>query len=108
MLFYVSVGRCKSLGSLKSFPGYEPQLSGPGVLGFLILSFLRCTPGGDCYTGLAVGTPFVSILSSLRAHHPGGHNVMAWWLQYPLFTESLLIVLVLSCHLFTTPFWMDI
>ena len=36
--------------------------------------------------GLAVGSPFVSILSSLRAHHLGA--VVAWWLQYPLFTDT--------------------
>jgi len=26
----------------------------------------------------------------LRAHHGGGSNVMAWWLQYPLITDLLL------------------
>ena len=33
--------RGKSVGSLKSFLGYAPQLSGAGILGFLILSLLR-------------------------------------------------------------------
>ena len=39
--------------------------------------------------------PFVSILSSLRAHRLGSCNVMAWWLQHPLFTEMAGNVLVL-------------
>ena len=82
---FLYMGRCKSLGSPKLFLCYVPQLSGVSVLCFLILSFLRYTIGDDCYTGLAVGTPFVSTLSSLRTHHPGGHKVMAWWLQYPSF-----------------------
>ena len=35
------MGRFKSLGSLKSFLCYAPQLSGASTLCFLILSFLR-------------------------------------------------------------------
>ena len=52
----------------------------------------------DCQMGLAVGSPFISILSSLRAHHPGGCNVMAWWLQHPLFTDMAGNILVLSAY----------
>ena len=37
--------------------------------------------------GLAVGSPFGATLSSLKAHHLGGYDVMAWWLQRPLFTD---------------------
>ena len=54
---FVCMGRCKSLGSLKSFLCYAPQLSGASILCFLILS-------------------------SFRAHHrwrgPGG---VMWWLE---------------------------
>ena len=38
--------------------------------------------------GLAVGSPFVSILSSLRAHFQGGcSGYQAIRLQHPLFTD---------------------
>ena len=55
------IGRCKSLGSLKSFPWYAPQLSGGSVLCFPILGFLRCAPGwwwwGWLLDGLGNGPP---------------------------------------------------
>ena len=38
---FLCMGRCKSLGSLKSYLWYAPQLSGVSILSFLILSFLR-------------------------------------------------------------------
>ena len=39
-----------------------------------------CTAGGGC-------THSGSILSSLRAYCQGSCNVVAWWLQHPLFTD---------------------
>ena len=39
---------------------------------------------------LAAGSLFVSILSSLRAHHWGA-TVAAWWLQHPLFTDIIIV-----------------
>ena len=59
---FLCMGRCKSLGLLKSFLWYAPQLSGDSILCFLILS-------------------------SLRVHCRCGCNVMAWRLQHPLFTD---------------------
>ena len=89
------MGRCKSLGSLKSFLWYAPQPSGASILSilcFLILSLLRVYHWGGgagvegCSDwGLGSGSPFVSILSSLQAHRP--RCVVAWWLQHPLFTD---------------------
>ena len=38
---FLCMGRCKSLGSLKSFLSYAPQLSGARILGFLIQSPFR-------------------------------------------------------------------
>ena len=38
---FLCMGRCKSLGSLKSFLWYAPQLSGASILCFHFLSFLR-------------------------------------------------------------------
>ena len=42
--------------------------------------------------GLGSGQPFVSILSSPRAHHSGSRNVMVWWLPHPLFTDRQVVV----------------
>ena len=38
---FLCMGRCKSLGSLKSVLSYAPQLSGARILGFLIQSPFR-------------------------------------------------------------------
>ena len=43
---FLCMGRCKSLGSLKSFLSYAPQLSGARILGFLIQSPFRVYPRG--------------------------------------------------------------
>lgn len=51
-----------------------------GTIGAL----LGAAAAAEGLMGLAVGSPLVSILGPLRAHHMGGHNVMAWWLQHPL------------------------
>ena len=148
---FLCVGRCKSLGSLKSFLWHEPQLSGASILCFLFLflflfltngllelvgvffnfyfilahrwlttlCYFRCTAKWFSYTRiysfsnslwflilsllrvhcrvgwgdggsgwLLDGGHPVHILSSLRAHLRGGCNVMAWWLQHPLFTDT--------------------
>ena len=55
----------------------------------------RCTFGGDHRSWHPVST-----LSFLRATHPGGYNVMVWWLQHPLFTGNTLVLIILfSCSL---------
>ena len=75
---FLRMGRCKSLGSLKSFLCYAPQLSGASVLFLLILSPPQGAQLGMAAMaeGLAVGSlaarkPFVTMLSSRRAHHRG-------------------------------------
>ena len=66
---FLCMGRCKSLGSLKSFLSYAPKLSGVSILCSCILSFLGAHPRGEwlqsdaCY--MAGG---LSFLSSFRVH----------------------------------------
>ena len=66
---FLCMGRCKSLGSLKSFLWYAPQLSGASILCFHTLSFLRAhrcrewlQSDGSQMAGI------LSFLSSLRDH----------------------------------------
>ena len=90
---FLCMGRCKSLGSLKSFLWYAPQLSGDSILCFPILSLLRVHRQEWLQRwlldGFGSGQPvsLVSIPSSLRAHPPGSCNVMAWWLHHPLVSD---------------------
>ena len=77
------MGRCKSLGSLRSFLWYAPQLSGASVLCFYLLPFLRAhcrewlQSGGCNLMPARWQVFFVSFLSSLRAH-----QLTRWrWLQ---------------------------
>ena len=75
-----ALGRCKSLGSLKSFLCPVPQLSGARILCFLILSLFRVPRNLVGSGGLLTAkwqAFFVSILSSLWAYLPGSCNVMA-------------------------------
>ena len=74
------MGRCKSLGSLKSLLWYVPQPSGASILSFLIMSLFRVHTGGrsgegkgggSCSSWLLDGGHPVSILTSLRAHLQG-------------------------------------
>ena len=77
--------RCKSLGSLK-------LLCASALWG---QCFVRSHPeslqGASLEWGFSGwwldGRHPGSSLNSLRAHIRGGCNVMAWWLQYPLFTD---------------------
>lgn len=83
---FLYMGRCKSWGSLKPLLWYAPQLPGSRILLLSILSPFRVPRGAAAVAeGLAAGSAFLSILSSLRAHHQGDCIVMAWWLQHPLF-----------------------
>ena len=50
---FLCMRRCKSLGSLKSFLCYAPQLSGASILCFLILSFLKLHRWGGCSLTMA-------------------------------------------------------
>ena len=50
---FLCMGRCKSLGSLKSFPWSAPLLSGAGVL-----CFLGALHPGDCNATAMAATPF--------------------------------------------------
>ena len=76
---FLCMGRCTSLGSLKSFLWYTPKLSEASILCFLILSLLRVHPRG-WLQWLDGGHP-VSIPSSLRAHHRGWGVAVMWWLD---------------------------
>lgn len=76
-------GKVESLGSLKSFLWCEPRLPGARILCFLILSLLGCTVRVPTMVDSRWWASFASILCSLRAYHPGGCNVVTWWLQRP-------------------------
>ena len=67
---FLSLGRCESLGSLKSFFQQAPQVPRASTMFFPILSPLRVHHWGQLM-GLAAGSSFVSIRSSLRAHGQG-------------------------------------
>ena len=78
------MGKCKSLGSVKSFLWYVPQLSGASFLRFHILSFLRVHHGEWLQPDGCQMADILSILSSLRAQQltiHGGCN--CWWLWHP-------------------------
>ena len=71
---FLCVGRCKTLGSLKSFLLYASQLSGASILCFHILSFLRAQcrewlQSDGCWTA-----SILSFLSSFRAHQLSIHG----------------------------------
>ena len=72
-------GRRRSLGSLKSFLWYAPQLSGTSVLCFHILSFLRAHHREWLQFDGSWGQAFFSFLSFLRTH----------WLQSLITLTSL-------------------
>ena len=81
-------GKMERLGSLKPFLWCAPRLPGARIVCLFILSFL----GGTVRVPAAVDSRWraalVSILCSLRAHRPGGCNVVAWWLQHPWWTDT--------------------
>ena len=82
------MGRYKSLGSLKSFLWCASQLSGASILCFLILRDSSGTLLGCMQQLIPRWRPFfVSVLSSLWAHHQGSYYVVAWWQWHPLFTD---------------------
>ena len=78
---FLHIGRCKSLAA---------QPSGASILCFLILSLLRVYHWSGCSVWWSDGRHPASILSSLRAHCCGSCNVMAKWLQHPLFTNIVI------------------
>ena len=81
---FLCMGKCKSLGSVKSFLWYVPQLSGASFLRFHILSFLRVHHGEWLQPDGCQMADILSILSSLRAQQltiHGGCN--CWWLWHP-------------------------
>ena len=61
------------------------------------------TIGSGCCSWLLDSGHPVSILSSLRAHHQSSWNVMAWGLQYPLFTNVAVVQSLSRVWLFATP-----
>lgn len=69
LVFFLCMGRYKSLDLLKSFLWYALQLFMANILFCIILSPSECTAGGDC---LVAGCLLVSILRPLRAHRCGG------------------------------------
>ena len=80
------MGRFKSLGSLKSFLWYAPQLSGASVLCFPILSPLRVHRWGEAVVPdcLMVGILFPSSVPSGLTIRGG---CSGWWPQHPSFTD---------------------
>ena len=84
MSAFLQMGRCNGL--LKSSIWRAPRLPGTSVLCFLVLTLGVAHWGGCSGWLLDSGHP-VSILSSLRVHPLGSCNVMAWWLQHPVFTD---------------------
>ena len=75
------MGRCKSLGSLKSFLWYAPELSGP-VSCFHILSFSWLTKGSDCSL-MATRWQIFLFLNSLSTHQLTLEDCNGWWLWHP-------------------------
>ena len=74
------MGRCK-----KAELTEVNQLSGASILCFLILSLLRVL-----HCGVPAGADGSMAASYFypefpQGSHQGGCNVMAWWLQHPLF-----------------------
>ena len=72
------MGRCKSLGSLKSFLWYAPQLPGASVLCFHILSLLGALRGNGCSLMAAKWQ------ASFSSWDPSGFTsspTPLWWLQ---------------------------
>ena len=89
------MGRCKSLGSLKSFLCYAPQLSGAS---FHILSFLRAhwlTLEGcnrwwlwhSLFTDMARNTPFITFFLSIK-HYRDSEICFYSSLQYSVFNRG--------------------
>ena len=84
---FLYVGRCKSLGSLKSFLWYAPQLLGANILCFIhILSFLRAHHREWLQWWLLDGwhSFLPEFPRSSPAHHP-------WWLQLLVTVTSLCV-----------------
>ena len=65
---FLYMGRCKSLGSLKSLLGYAPQLSGAKALCFLILNFFQVRLVRWLQELTARWQVFFSSLNPFRAH----------------------------------------
>ena len=85
--FPLCMGRCKSLGSLKSFLWYAPQLLGANILCFIhILSFLRAHHREWLQWWLLDGwhSFLPEFPRSSPAHHP-------WWLQLLVTVTSLCV-----------------
>ena len=84
---FLYIGRCKSLGSLKSFLWYAPQLLGANILCFIhILSFLRAHHREWLQWWLLDGwhSFLPEFPRSSPAHHP-------WWLQLLVTVTSLCV-----------------
>ena len=75
---FLCMGRCKSLGSLKSFLWYVPHLSRASILYFHILSFLRLTIRSGFSLWLLNGRYSFSfwVSSGLSAHGGGLQSLM--------------------------------
>ena len=71
----------------------------------LILSLLRVHDRGWPQQLTVVGGHSISILSSLRAHRWGSCDVMALWLQHPLFTDRAAIFFIHSFPWLRVALW---
>ena len=74
--FGIFMGRCKSLGSVKSFLSYASQLLGPVPCDFSHLEFFRLLVGSGCSLMADRSQVFFFFLSDLE-----GWN--SWWLWHP-------------------------
>ena len=73
---FLCMGRCKSLGSLKSFPSYASQLSGASILCF---SHPELTLESSCNLMAVSWQVFFSFLSALWLTLEGWNR---WWLWH--------------------------
>ena len=77
------MGKCKTLGSLKSFLWYAPQLSGASILCSHILSFLRAHHREWMQSDGCQMAGILSFPSFLRAHWLTLESCNCWWLWKP-------------------------
>ena len=88
------MGRCRSLGSLKSFLWYIPHLSGASILCFTSWLSSRLTLEQDCGLMAARWQVFFPSQVPLGLSIDGGCN--HWWLWDPLFTDMAGNILLLN------------
>ena len=86
---FLCMGRCKSLGSLKSFLWYAPQLSRASILCFLIPSLLRVHCWGGCRSWLL----------------DGGHSLFPSWVPLWLAIGAAVMWWLDGCNILCLLIW---